>query len=51
MLENEDDFCHCGNLTQYAEGMEQGFQNYGLWYGYCADCALVRCDAYPGACK
>ena len=44
-------YCHCGSLTQRSKGLPQENQNFTLWVDYCLDCSLVRCDAYPGACR
>lgn len=43
--------CHCGApVTARSHPDLAGHMNAGLSMGYCIDCCLVRCDAYPGAC-
>lgn len=39
--------CHCGDL---ADAVARGYEG-PAGRGSCLHCALVRCDAFPGACR
>jgi hypothetical protein len=44
--------CHCGAAVVLDSDPDIATDmTIGLASGYCRDCAAVRCDAYPGACR
>jgi len=41
----------CGRIDRSINRKRVHAQWEGRMDGYCYDCALTRCDAYPGACR